>query len=544
MRVFVRAREVAFALALMVFALGANAGADGQTPGAARGAYRIAGTALDATSGRPVARAEVSIDLIEGKNSHETYATGADGAFSFEGLAAGRYQLSAKRRGYVSQSYQGHGELFTAIVVGPGMKTESVRFAMTVGGSIVGHVLDERGDPVREGRVLLLREVSTGRGRRLTRGSSAETNDLGAYRFDHLEPGAYVVAVIARPWIVDVSEVNWPVGTNGPLQPGDVDMDIAYPVTFYPGAVDADAAGRITLNAGESATADVSLSPVPLHSVSVKSYEDDPNKRIQLLSAVQYIADGITEPVYPPTITTTEDTISFAGLPPNRVDIAWAIGAGKDAKEHLTSLNLSGTDMENSSAPTVIHGVLEGAGTPGMTVELVFGAGGAKTYTATVGAKGEFEFREELLSGLYTVEVPQLADAKLGMRLKGAGFFGDSVEIQPGREIEMKISAGKAGRVRGRVVKSEAGAEGIFVALVPEGFEDANNLMRVAESDSSGAFELGGVVPGKYFLIAVEDGWDSDWRSAEFLGRFVGGGKRVEVGAGAAVMVGEVEAVK
>jgi hypothetical protein len=541
-RVFVRAREVAFALALMVFALGASAGADAQTPGAARGAYRIAGTAVDATSGKPVARAEVSIDLIEGKNSHETYATGADGAFSFEGLAAGRYQLSAKRRGYVSQSYQGHGKLFTAIVIGPGMKTENVRFAMTAGGSIVGHVLDERGDAVRQGRVLLLREVSTGRGKRLTRGSPAETNDLGAYRFDHLEPGAYVVAVIARPWIVDVSEVNWPVGTKGPLQPGDVDTEVAYPVTFYPGALDADAAGRITLNAGESATADVSLSPVPLHSVSVKSYEDDPNKRVRFISAVQYIADGITEPVYPPTITTTEDTIAFAGLPPNRVDIAWAVGAGKDAKEHMTSLNLSGKDMEKSSAPTVIHGVLEGPGVAGMTVKLAFGAGGGgKTYTATVGAKGEFEFREELLSGLYTVEVPALADASLGMRLKGAGFFRDSVEIQPGREIEMKILAGRAGRVRGRVVKSGAAAEGILVALVPEGFEGANNLMRVGQSDSNGAFEMGDVVPGKYVLIAVEGGWGAAWRSAEFLGRFVGGGKKVEVGAGGTTMV-EIEA--
>jgi hypothetical protein len=52
------------------------------------------------------------------------------------------------------------------------------------------------------------------------------------------------------------------------------------------------------------------------------------------------------------------------------------------------------------------------------------------------------------------------------------------------------------------------------------------------------------VVPGKYVLVAVEDGWDGDWRSAEWLGRFVGGGKKVEVGAGGVVTVGEIEAVK
>ena len=118
------------------------------------------------------------------------------------------------------------------------------------------------------------------------------------------------------------------------------------------------------------------------------------------------------------------------------------------------------------------------------------------------------------------------------------------MQIQPGREIELKISAGLAGRVRGRVVKNGAAAEGIFVALVPEGFEDANNLMRVGERDSDGAFAMEKVVPGKYFLIAVEDGWDGDWRSAEWLGRFVGGGKKMEVGAGGVVTVGEIEAVK
>ena len=505
--------------------------------------YRIAGTAVDARSGKPLARTEVSIDLIEGKNVRETYATGADGTFSFEGLAAGRYQLSAKRRGYVSQSYKGRGEYFTAIVVGPGLKSEDVRFAMTAGGSIVGHVLDERGDPVGRGRVLLMHEVSTGRGRRLTRDHWTELNDLGAYRFDHLEPGTYVVAVSARPWYAEPGVIT-PTGPAGELPPGDVDTGVAYPVTFYPGAMDAETAGRITLTEGENVRADVSLSPVAARSVSVKNYE--PNERVQLISAVQYIADGITEQVQAP-ITAGQDTITLEGLPPGRVDVTWRSGAGKNAEEHVTSVNLSGKDTENSSAPTVIRGVVEGAGgarVAGATVKLAFGASGGKSYSATVGAKGEFEFHEELLSGLYSIEAPQLADAVLGIRAKGADFFGDWMQIQPGREIELKISTGLAGRVRGRVVKNGAGAEGIFVALVPEGFEDANNLMRVGESDSDGAFEMEKVVPGKYVLVAVEDGWDGDWRSAEWLGRFVGGGKKVEVGAGGVVTVGEIEAVK
>jgi hypothetical protein len=51
------------------------------------------------------------------------------------------------------------------------------------------------------------------------------------------------------------------------------------------------------------------------------------------------------------------------------------------------------------------------------------------------------------------------------------------------------------------------------------------------------------VVAGRYVLIAVEDGWDGDWRSAEFLRRFVERGKRVEIGAGA-VVTGEIEVMR
>jgi hypothetical protein len=69
------------------------------------------------------------------------------------------------------------------------------------------------------------------------------------------------------------------------------------------------------------------------------------------------------------------------------------------------------------------------------------------------------------------------------------------------------------------------------------------SLIRVGETDSAGGFELEKIVPGRYRLIAVEDGWDTDWRSAEFLRSVVGGGKELEIGAGA-VVTAEVEATK
>jgi len=275
-------------------------------------------------------------------------------------------------------------------------------------------------------------------------------------------------------------------------------------VTFYPGAMDAEAAGRITLAAGESATADVSLAPVAARSVSIKSECEDPTVRPRMMFASLYIADGIVETL-PTTTGFGQGSIEIGGLPPGRVDITWTTGTGKNAQEHFKAFNSSEADAGSLSALTTIRGVVEGVGgakVAGTTVELKVDEG-SKTYSTVVGPKGEFEFHEELVRGLYTIEVPQLADMQLGIRGNGLSFFDESIEIQPGRDVEMKIMAGRAACVRGRVVKNGAEAEGVFVALVPEKFEDANDpagcgaplpLQRYFEFDTSGGDGFSGRV--------------------------------------------------
>jgi hypothetical protein len=52
----------------------------------------------------------------------------------------------------------------------------------------------------------------------------------------------------------------------------------------------------------------------------------------------------------------------------------------------------------------------------------------------------------------------------------------------------------------------------------------------VDQSDSDGSFNLAQVVPGRYTVVAIEDAWKAEWGSAEFLRRFLAGGKKVEVG--------------
>jgi hypothetical protein len=50
-----------------------------------------------------------------------------------------------------------------------------------------------------------------------------------------------------------------------------------------------------------------------------------------------------------------------------------------------------------------------------------------------------------------------------------------------------------------------------LVLLVPETAENLQQDYRLDQSDSDGTFALGGILPGRYSLVAVEDGWDLEW---------------------------------
>jgi hypothetical protein len=47
--------------------------------------------------------------------------TGDDGAFTFTGLEAGKYEIIGQRNGYRRQGFEQHGLYDSAVVVGPGI---------------------------------------------------------------------------------------------------------------------------------------------------------------------------------------------------------------------------------------------------------------------------------------------------------------------------------------------------------------------------------------------------------------------------------------
>jgi hypothetical protein len=74
---------------------------------------------------------------------------------------------------------------------------------------------------------------------------------------------------------------------------------------------------------------------------------------------------------------------------------------------------------------------------------------------------------------------------------------------------------------------------GAMVVLVPQ--NPGANLDRFArdQSDSDGSFSLRDVAPGRYTVVAIEDGWELEWSRPEAIVRFLPRGIGVTVMEGA-----------
>jgi hypothetical protein len=81
--------------------------------------------------------------------------TADDGRFVFGGLPFGKYELSAAKRGYLTQSYQQHESFSTAIAVGPELKSGDLLFNLMPQAIFYGTVSDDAGEPIRRAQVHL-----------------------------------------------------------------------------------------------------------------------------------------------------------------------------------------------------------------------------------------------------------------------------------------------------------------------------------------------------------------------------------------------------
>src|SRR5579863_4233412 len=233
---------------------------DRVAPLPAKPPLRITGTVVSALTAQPLTRTEVEIGLASKSETLQSLLTSDDGRFQFDGLLPGKYWLRAARNGFSEQGFNEHDGYFTGIVVGPGLQSEDLIFRLRPDASISGVITDEQNDAVRDAQVMLFRSATENGRRATTLQAQVGSNDQGRYRFSHLPPGIYFVAVSARPWyaVLPGQRVRRFSGRPRGLQlpqlesdnvPPNPALDVAYPLTFYPSASEAASATPIIVKA-------------------------------------------------------------------------------------------------------------------------------------------------------------------------------------------------------------------------------------------------------------------------------------------------------
>ena len=92
-------------------------------------------------------------------------------------------------------------------------------------------------------------------------------------------------------------------------------------------------------------------------------------------------------------------------------------------------------------------------------------------------------------------------------------------------------------KITGIALKNDKPAPGAMIVLAPRDLKSNPALFRRDQADSDGTFALNSVVPGRYTLMAIEDGWDLEWAEPDVLQNYIAGGESLQIAANGKIEV-------
>ncbi|HWC96272.1 MAG TPA: carboxypeptidase-like regulatory domain-containing protein [Candidatus Sulfopaludibacter sp.] len=507
----------AFAVALLALGVsGAQNPASPQTDG-----YRISGRVIDEVTGEPVSRATVSVLWDDYNQMVASTVSDAEGRFALDHIAAGKYPLSAAKRGYHTSFYDEHDTYNSAIVTGADQDTSHLVFHLAPGAVLRGVISDDGGDPVEGANVLLFRRPAfSASGAHMEQAGNAETDDTGAYEFTNLQSGQYFIAVKADPWYAQHDNRPGPGGQQSPL-------DVAYSLTYYDSTIDEGSATPVTLTAGGREEADISLRAVPAIRLRIPGTLGAPGT---YLSAEQKVFGNVIDTERMQAGDPGQQYVEFTGVAPGTYDLEYGDPPRRATVNAAASLDLD----PNSGTPTLdISGKLAMAGggpvPENIQLELTE-AGGGQAPQEALARGGEFDFTA-VPPGTWSLRAGSQREplAVIATSAGGVVSAGDKLVVRD-RLPSLVVTLSRAQTdVKGFARKDGKAAPGVMILLVPREPGSYPELARRDQSDSDGSFNLRNVPAGQYTVIAIEEGWKLDWERREVIAPYLRGGLAVTV---------------
>lgn len=512
----------AFMASMTAVCVGAQSGAAG---------YRIAGTVVNAVTGAPVEGATVAALGIDDSHRIAAVESGSDGRFAIEGLAAAKYQLTASKRGYATAAYEEHEQFNSAVVAGEGLDTGNLIFRLTPGAVLRGVVTADGGDAVAGARVLLFQKPAGHEpGAKIEQVDTSITDDTGAYEFDNVKKGAYLVAVAAEPWYA----MHAGGAQNAAVNPA---LDVAYPITYFDSTTEEAAALPIVLAGGSRVEADIALHAV----AALRLVLDGPHKHdgVIMLPELRQTVFGADVPVANSNTQDLSQTgrTEFTGIAPGQYEVT----QGDPPRVMVLDATASQQLEPGAGIPAyAVNGMLESAtgepftGNAVVTLEPADHAQGLKPQAAEFD-HGAFSL-SALAAGKWTVRVEQsgLAVPVISVAAGGRAQAGNGFVVRD-RAVALRVRVASGGmRVEGFARRDGKGVAGAMVLMVPRDPAAFPALVRRDQSDSDGSFAVRDVAPGDYVAVAIENAWGDgseglDWTRAETIARYLPGGVAVTV---------------
>ena len=520
--------------------------------------FAIQGELIDAVTLQPIAKAQVGIAPVKDRGNFTWALTAEDGRFSFGNLAAGKYTLTAQHRGYLTQALDEHEAFSSSVAVGPTLDSGHIVFRLPPESKISGTVLDEAGEPVRDAQILLFRSGVSGGMNGTREHRQTTTDDRGFYHFSHLAPGRYLVAVSARVWYAQRPNVTPDTvrttitgvtsntfestsgGSSGTASSAQEErnpspLDVAYPITFYAGTTEPAAASAITLKHGEKFVADVPLQPVPALHLRIGGGDGAPPQN-SYLTLQRKLFDGTSIPVIAETRISSSGAMELVGVPPGHYTTSITDPSQPRTEQKFEELDVETSGVAEQSdvtgaGVTVSLDLDPGATRPMQSYFQLFNMNTRDYFNQKVTDKGDVEFRQPIPPGTYELALTNgRGEFIRSVSATGARTVGRTVDIRSTGTVKLRVTIGHGmGQVTGTVLRDGKPFSGAMVVLVPE--QPGNNgiLFRRDQSDTDGTFTLAGAIPGKYKVLAIENGWDLEWLKAQVLAPYLAGGTPVEV---------------
>jgi len=484
--------------------------------------FRIGGKAVDAVTGQPLAGTEITIGKAEQADAlPQRMLTADDGSFGFVVNDPGKYVLAGQRTGFRRQGYEQHGMYLSAVVVGHGVNSENIVFRLRPDARIVGSIVEDDHEPVQGAFVYLFRADASGGLRQTFLADQAISDDRGRYLLSHLEPGWYYVVVSAQPWFGYLAQ-SQPDAATG--LPANAALDLVYPTTFYPGVSDPASASQIVLNDGEEFAADFTLTAIPSLHLRLNHLNPDPTRPQRGANLKQKVFGAVLNP-----ISTRQnvigDALEIGGLPPADYVLDIQSYTTPDANRSIP-VNLTADlelDADSASSTRPISGSIKmdaGSNLQPQAYVRLWNSHTGQVFDAQISPAGQFDFDDDFVApGNYFVFLMNgLIPTPGEISATGARVAGQTIQIADSGPVKLQIALPhNLSIINGTAMREGKPFAGAMILLVPENPEINLPLFRRDQSDSDGTFTLRDVLPGRYRILAIEDGWDLEWANPALL---------------------------